>query len=98
MSEPTKQWPVADSAISPTIAAEPTSTPPPTPTDPLPLTLVSDRTPRASISTPRRCHHRTGSIASVSRAERQNDMSQAGRSIWRTMTPAVLKMVAAPMA
>ena len=31
-------------------------------------------------------------------AERQNDTSQAGRSIWRTITPAVLKTAAAPMA
>ena len=34
----------------------------------------------------------------TSRAERQNDTSQAGRSIRRTMTPAVLKTAAATTA
>ena len=53
---------------------------------------------RTSIHTPRRCQKSSGNIVATSRAERQNDTSQAGRSMRRTMTPAVLKTAAAPTA
>ena len=54
----------------------------------------------ADVDPARRGAARTssGKIVATSRAERQNDTSQAGRSMRRTMTPAVLKTVAAPTA
>src|SRR4029079_13852488 len=53
--------------------------------------------PRSTSTTPR-CSKSSGNIEATRNAERQNDTSHAGSSMWRTMTPAVLKIVAAPIA
>ena len=53
---------------------------------------------RTSIRTCRRCQISSGSMVMTRRADRQNDTSHAGRSIRRTITPAVLKAVAATTA
>src|SRR5262249_38676009 len=40
----------------------------------------------------------SGNIEATRRADRQKDTSHAGSSMWRTITPAVLKIIAAPTA
>ncbi len=59
--------------------------------------LISSARPalRESIRMARRCQIINGNIVTTSNALRQNDTSHAGRSMRRTMTPAVLKAIAA---
>ena len=62
--------------------------------------LASNAQPafRTSIDAPRRWRTRNGNIVATRNADRQNDTSHAGSSMRRTMTPAVLKIVAAATA